>query len=161
MDEPVSKTRRKKEMHALQDLGEQLVALNAGQLEELELPENLHDAVIAAGKIKKFEARRRQMQYIGRLMREVDAAPIREQLEKWRGNLREHLVRLYLVERWHERLLADEAALAEFLQTYPQADSQRLRALIRNTQQEASVGKPPRNFRLLFDALQELIPDLR
>ncbi|HSS46566.1 MAG TPA: DUF615 domain-containing protein, partial [Burkholderiales bacterium] len=65
------------------------------------------------------------------------------------------------VERWRERLLADEAALAEFLQTYPQADSQRLRALIRNTQQEASVGKPPRNFRLLFDALQELIPDLR
>ena len=161
MDEPASKTRRKKEMHALQDLGEQLAALNAGQLEQLELPESLRDAVIAAGKIKKFEARRRQMQYIGRLMREVDVAPIRKQLEKWRGNLREHRARLRLVERWRERLLADDAGLAEFLQAYPQTDVQRLRILVRNTRHEADMGKPPRSFRALFQELQELIPETK
>jgi ribosome-associated protein len=159
MDELISKTRRKKEMHALQDLGEELVALNPGQLAELELPDTLYDAVIEAGKIKKFEARRRQMQYIGRLMREVDPAPIRDKLEKWRGNSRRHRARLQLVERWRERLLANESAIMEFLQTYPQADEKHLRILIRNTQHEAATGKPPRSFRALFHKLQELIPE--
>lgn len=157
MDEPVSKTRRKKEMHALQALGEHLVALKSAQLQQLELPDKLYDALIAAGKIKTFEARRRHMQYIGRLMREVDAAPLRQQLEKWRGNAREHQARLRLVERWRERLLADEAGLAEFQQAYPQTNVQRLRILVRNTRHEAAEGKPPRNLRALFQELQERI----
>ncbi|MGH8744576.1 MAG: ribosome biogenesis factor YjgA, partial [Burkholderiales bacterium] len=134
-----------------------LVALKSAQLQQLELPDKLYDALIAAGKIKTFEARRRHMQYIGRLMREVDAAPLRQQLEKWRGNAREHQARLRLVERWRERLLADEAGLAEFLQAYPQTDAQRLRILVRNTRHEAASGKPPRNLRALFQELQDRI----
>lgn len=73
-----SKTRRKQEMHALQDIGEQLVELNSKQLAELDLPEALMDAIVEAKRLRKHEARRRQMQFIGKLMREVDTAPIRE-----------------------------------------------------------------------------------
>src|SRR6187455_2734613 len=78
-----SKTRRKQEMHALQDIGEQLVQLDLKRLTELALPETLTDAILEARRIHKHEARRRQMQYIGKLMRDVDAAPILEKFDLW------------------------------------------------------------------------------
>ena len=158
MDQPISKTQRKKNMHALQYLGEQLVTLNPALLEQLDLSEKLRDAVIEARKLKKFEARRRQMQYIGRLMREIDAAPIRQKLDSVLSPQNQHQAWLNLIERWRKRLLADEAALAELIQVHPQADSQRLHLLVWNTQSEASLGKPPKSFRALFQELQELIP---
>ena len=158
MDQPISKTQRKKNMHALQVLGEQLVVLNPALLEQLDLAEKLRDAIIEVRKLKKFEARRRQMQYIGRLMREIDAAPIRQKLGSILGPQKQHQAWLNLIERWRERLLADETAFAEFLRTYPQADSQRLRLLVRNIQHEEAISKPPKNFRALFKELQELIP---
>ncbi|MFI4922698.1 MAG: ribosome biogenesis factor YjgA, partial [Burkholderiales bacterium] len=149
---------RKKNMHALQYLGEQLVTLNPALLEQLDLSEKLRDAVIDARKMKKNEARRRQMQYIGRLMREVDAASIRQKLDSIMGPQLQHQAWLNLIERWRERLLADEAAIAEFLRAYPQAESQRLLLLVRNIQHEEVIGKPSKNFRALFKELQELIP---
>jgi ribosome-associated protein len=99
MDQAISKTLRKKNMHALQRLGEQLVALNPAQLEQLGLAEKLRDAVIEARKLKKNEARRRQMQYIGRLMREK-AAPIRQKLDSLLGPQKQHQAWLTLIERW-------------------------------------------------------------
>ena len=161
MDQPISTTQRKKNMHALQYLGEQLVTLNPALLEQLDLAEKLRDAIIEARKMNKNEARRRQMQYIGRLMREIDAAPIRQKLDGILGPQKQHQAWLILIERWRERLLADEAALAEFLRTYPQADSQRLLLLVRNIQHEEAIGKPPKSFRTLFQELQELIPQPR
>ena len=93
-DEPTSKTRKKKDMLALQKLGVQLVELNEQQLESMQLPEALLEAVQEARRLTKHEARRRQMQYIGRLMRDLDAAPIRDRLEKWLGQGREHTAQL-------------------------------------------------------------------
>ena len=84
--EYISKTRKKKEAHGLQQLGEQLVALNPGQLEAMDLPEELLEAVQAAQKIKRHGARRRQMQYIGALMRQVDPQPIESALQRIRFN---------------------------------------------------------------------------
>jgi ribosome-associated protein len=81
MDQPISKTQRKKNMHALQHLGERLAALNPAQLEQFDLAEKLREAIVEARKLKTFEARRRQMQYIGRLMREIDAEAIRQKLD--------------------------------------------------------------------------------
>jgi ribosome-associated protein len=79
-DELTSKSRKKRDMHALQDLGVKLVELNEQQLETMQLPESLLAAVQDARRLTKHEARRRQMQYIGRLMRDLDAAPIRDRL---------------------------------------------------------------------------------
>lgn len=154
-----SKTRRKHAMHALQDLGEQLVTLDAKQITELALPETLIDAIIEAKRMTKHGARRRQLQYIGKLMRDVDAAPIQEKIDAWRSTSVHHTAWLHLLERWRERLLTDETAFTEFGQHYPHADLQRLRTLVRNTHKEKIAGSSPKNFRALFQELRLVIPE--
>lgn len=155
-DEPISKTRRKKDMLELQDLGAQLVELNEQQLELMQLPESLREAVREARRLSKHEARRRQLQYIGRLMRDIDAAPIRERLEEWRGQGREHTAQLHALERWRDELLAADPALARFLNEHPTADSQKLRTLIRNARREQSAALPPKSYRELFRVLRDI-----
>ena len=156
---PTSKTRRKKDMLALQDLGVQLVELNEQQLAGMELPESLLDAVLEARRLTRHEARRRQMQYIGRLMRDIDAAPIRARLEQWRGQGREHTAQLHAIERWRDALLAADPALARFLDEHPAADSQKLRSLIRNARREQAASLPPKSYRELFRILRETIAE--
>lgn len=156
---PPSKTQRKKQMTALQDLGAELIELSEQQLAQIGLPDNLHDAVIAARQVNKFEARRRQLQYIGKLMRTVDAGPIRAQLDIWKATSREHISWLHQIERWRERLLADEAALQELAGECPHADIQQLRTLIRNTLREREMHKPPKSYRALFQSLREILAE--
>ena len=155
-EETVSKTRKKKDMLALQDLGAQLVGLNAEQLQSMRLPDALLEAVQEAQRLSKHEARRRQMQYIGRLMRDIDAAPIRDRLEQWQGQGREQTAQLHALERWREELLAGDPALAHFLHEYPGADSQKLRNLIRNARREQNAALPPRSYRELFRVLRDI-----
>jgi ribosome-associated protein len=153
----ISKTQRKREMQALQDLGEELVALGTDRLAELDLPTRLLDAVLQAKRISKFGALRRQMQYVGRLMREFDADAIHSQLDVWKGSSVAEIARLHSIERWRARLIGDDLALGELLDQFPHADVQRLRALIRNVKREAGAKKPPRSFRELFQELREII----
>ena len=153
----LSKTQRKKDMHALQEIGERLVELDQQKLSELNLPEILIDAINLARIKQKHGAHRRQMQYIGKLMRNIDVLPIQEKLESWQETSLFHTARLHQLEYWRERLLTDEHALNEFAQKYPAADLQRLRLLIRNAQKEKASEKSPKNFRLLFQALRATI----
>jgi ribosome-associated protein len=152
-----SKTRIKKQMHALQALGERLVTLNPDQLRAVGLPEHLHEAVLDAQRIPGRESRRRQMQYIGRLMRDVDPEPIREKIAAWDGVSSEHAAKLHGIERWRERLLDEEAAFEEFLREHPGADSQRLRSLIRNARAEREAAQPPKSYRELFRLLRDIL----
>lgn len=154
-----SKTRRKHAMHALQDLGEQLVTLDTKQIAEFDLPEILVDAILEAKRITKHGARRRQLQYIGKLMREIDTVPIQEKINAWQSSSIHHTAWLHLLERWRERLLTDETAFTEFGQHYPHADLQHLRTLVRNTIKEKLAGKPAKNFRTLFHELRTIIPE--
>ncbi|MEK6594047.1 MAG: ribosome biogenesis factor YjgA [Pseudomonadota bacterium] len=156
-----SKTQRKKQMTDLQDLGAELVELNEERLASLALPESLLDAVMEARRMTKFEARRRQLQYVGKLMRHVDSGPIRARLDSWQSVSREHIALLHRIERWRERLLAEDAAFAQFVSEYPQADAQQLRALVRNTQRERETGKPPKNYRAMFQLLREVMEKAR
>jgi ribosome-associated protein len=156
-EEIVSKTQRKQAMHALQDLGQALVKLSPQQLGQLHLPDPLAEAVNEAKRLKKHEAVRRQMQYIGRLMRQVDAAPIQAQMDAWRGESAQDTARLHQLERWRERLLADDDALTEFAGERPGIDTQELRNLIRNARKETELGKPPKNTRALFRALRDIM----
>ena len=155
-----SKTQRKNAMHELQDIGEQLVELNNDKLMQLNLSESLFDAVLEAKRIgiNKHEGRRRQMQYIGKLMRDIDATAIRNQLAEWGGESRQHTAWIHLLEHWRERLLADESAFTELAQEYPAADVQHLRTLVRNAHKEKLANKAPRNFRQVFQELRELVP---
>jgi len=156
---PPSKTKIKKQMLDLQDLGEQLVGLSTEKLKELDLPERLYDAVYEYKRINKFGAQRRQMQYIGRLMRDVEPAPIVAKLEAWSGKSQKHIAWLHQVERWRDRLLEDEAALTELLADHPAADAQRLRTLIRNAVKEKEQMKPPKCYREIFQVLRDMMPE--
>jgi len=153
-EEGPSKSQRKRDMHALQGLGEALVELNDERLVSLDLPESLRDAVIKARKITRHEARRRQMQYIGKLMRDIDAEPIRARLAEWAGQSARQVGRHKGLERWRERLLDDDDALTEYAHKHPGIDLQALRALIREARRERAAAQPPRRYRELFRFLQ-------
>jgi len=152
-----SKTQLKKQMHELQALGERLVSLNADQLDTIVLPEDLRAAVDQARRIPGRDSRRRHMQYIGRLMREVDPEPIREKLAAWDGLSGAHAAKLHEIERWRNRLLDDDAAVEELLRGRAGADSQRLRALIRNARAERGTARPPKSYRELFRLLRDIL----
>jgi len=154
--EIVSKTRKKREMHELQALGAALVRLSDSQLEIIEIPEKLLAALLEAKRIKSHEAKRRQMQYIGRLMRDVDPAPIRSRLAELEGSSAQATARHRRLEAWRSRLIGDDEALTAFAAEHPGADLQALRSLIRNARKEASLGKPPRAYRELFRVLKDI-----
>jgi ribosome-associated protein len=155
-EEPVSKTQRKKEMHALQALGVALVELGDAQLDALELPEALDSAIRAARRIKSHEGKRRQLQYIGRLMRDVDPLPIRAQLDALAGQSAEAAARHRRLEALRGRLIDDDGALTDYVASHPGADLQALRTLIRNARREQQEGRTPRAYRELFRLLKAL-----
>lgn len=154
-----SKTRRKKEMHELQVLGEQLVELNPEQLAHMALPEDLREAVLDARRIPGREARRRHLQYIGRLMRGVDPAPIRDGLEIVGGRSREQVARQHAIERWRERLLAEDGALQEFAAGFGVRELEALRGLVTEARRERQEGRAPRRYRELYQAIREILQD--
>ena len=150
-----SKTKRKQAMTSLQKLGAEIVTLKQSQIEQLNLPESLLDAVLEAKRLKQHEAVRRQMQFIGKIMRGVDAAPIQDQMDAWNGVNQQEATRLHRLEYWRDRLLAEDAALSEYLNAHPGCDAQQLRTLIRNTRKEQAANRPLANFRALFRWLRE------
>jgi len=152
-----SKTRRKQAMHGLQDLGEALVALDPRRLKEMELPERLIDAVVQARGIRAHEGRRRQMQFIGKLMRDIDPLPIRAALERWARGPQQENARFAAVERWRDRLLIDPAALDAFVGTYRLSDRRELESLIRDANLERARGGPPHHYRELFRRIKAAV----
>ena len=156
-----SKTRRKQVMHDLQDLGAALLALDPSKLAELDLPERLADAIALARTIRKHEARRRQLQFIGRLMRDIDPAPVAAALSRWSQGCVAEKARFAAVEGWRERLLADDAALAELLHAFPAVDRSRIAALVDAARRERASGTTPRQFRELFRQLQATLATAR
>jgi len=143
-------------MHELQALGVELVELSDGALAGIRMPDELRDAVLEARRIKAHEGRRRQIQYIGRLMRDIDPAPLREQLDALTGQSAAEAARHRRLEALREKLLADDLALTDYVARHPSADLQELRTLIRNARREQKEGKPPRAFRELFRLLKSL-----
>ncbi|MFN4148948.1 MAG: ribosome biogenesis factor YjgA [Rhodocyclaceae bacterium] len=154
--EKPSKSAVKRAMSELQALGEELVALSIDQLKKIDLPEELFEAVRDAQRFTQHEAHRRQLQYIGRLMRNLDAAPIRAALDDIKGVSAAASARLHALERLRARFLADEKVIEEIAAVHPAADLQRLRQLRRNALKEQETGRPPRAFRELFRTLREL-----
>jgi Uncharacterized protein conserved in bacteria len=152
-----SKSQRKREVEALQKLGEELVRLPESQFAALPLPEQLRDAVEQARHIGSHGALKRQRQYIGRLMRETDTHSIRLKLDELRGTDKAARARFRQLERWRDRLIAEgDAALGEFLTQYPRADHPHLRRLMRGAARDTAAGRSPRRARELFRYLQTL-----
>jgi len=152
-----SKTARKKAMHDLQAMGEALVELDPARIAALDLPERLVDAIAAARTITKHEGRRRQLQYIGRLMREIDSEPLKATLAQWARGPAAERARFAEVERWRERVLAETDALADFVNAYPAADRASLARLVADAHAERARGAPARRFRELFRELKLIV----
>ncbi|ANQ85956.1 ribosome biogenesis factor YjgA [Azoarcus olearius] len=154
--EPPSKSSRKRAMHALQDLGQQLVDLSVERLRKVPMPEELFDAVRDAQRFTSHEARRRQMQYIGKLMRNVDPEPIQAQLDVFNGVSAAEVARQHRLEKLRADFIEDEKVLEHIANTWPQADLQHLRTLRRNALKERDNNKPPKSFREIFRVLRDL-----
>jgi ribosome-associated protein len=159
-DRAPSKSQRKRESHELQRLGAALAELTEERLAPLALPEGLHDALAEYRRTRSHEGRRRQLQYVGKLMREVDPAPLREAVAAARLGSARDTLRLHEAERWRDALLADDAALTEWQQAQPRSDAQRLRSLLRAARREAALPaeqRNPRPYRELYRFIRETL----
>ncbi|MFZ7344576.1 ribosome biogenesis factor YjgA [Avibacterium volantium] len=152
----VSKSEIKRDAEALKQLGEKLVNLTKTNLEKIPLEENILDAIALAQRLQK-EAKRRQLQYIGKLLRQVDAEPIQEALDKIENKHNHQQALLHKLELLRDELIAKgDEALSNVLNDYPDADRQHLRNLIRAAQKEKAQNKPPKAYREIFQYLKEL-----
>lgn len=159
-----SRTELKKESTELQKLGEALLTLRADLLAGLDLPENLRTALDEVRRISNFEGRRRQMQYVGKLMRALEAETlqaIRDALEQQRSGSAQQALALHAAEKWRDDLIASDDALQPWLQAHPDTDVQQLRTLIRQarkdgapSQDEVSRGQAPRRGRAYREIFQ-------
>ena len=142
-DVDLSRTDLKKHSEHLQSLGEQLLTLRKGLMDKLGLPDRLLEAIAEAKRITNFEGKRRQMQFIGKLMRKLDEATVQSIEEaltvQHQGSAKDTL-RLHLAEQWRDRLIADDEALKEWLALDLDADLQRLRTLIRQARKDAQAS---------------------
>lgn len=158
--EAPSKTKAKQHSHALQKLGLALCELPESRLEALKLPERLHDAIDEYRRTRTHEGRRRQLQYVGKLMRDVDEVPLREAVaEASLGSARDTLL-LHRAEAWRDRLIADDDALTQWLDTHADCDAQRLRSLVRAARREAALPPERRNLRSYRELFQFVRPAL-
>ena len=146
-------------MHELQDLGAALVALDPARLASINLPEQLSEAIRFARTLRSHEARRRQMQYIGRLMRNVDDAPIRDALARAAVGPARERARFARVERWRERILDEPGGLEAFVDAHPAASRERLAALAAAAREERARHARPHRYRALFRELDRLLAD--
>ena len=166
-----SRTELKRSSTELQKIGEDLLTLRAAFMDRLALPEKLGDAIAQAKHITNFEGKRRQMQFIGKLMRQLDEPTldqVRAALAEQHSGSASETMALHQSEQWRTRLIDEEGAFAQWLALYARTDSQQLRALVRQARKDAVPGKPgeaPRHgkaYRELFQLVREqmtLIPD--
>ncbi len=155
----ISKSQKKRDMLALQGVGETLVALSVDVIGKLDLPEELRDAVLDAKRIppSKHGGFKRQMQYIGRLMREVDADAIITQLAAQKAPSQKQTAQHHLAERWRDRMLADATAVAAFAREFPDADAVLLEKYLNAAKDDQVKQRPPKHFRLLYQTLHKQI----
>jgi ribosome-associated protein len=155
--EEKSRTRLKEDMKSLQLLGETIVKLPVDRINKIDMPDVLREAVLLARTLTKHEARRRQMQYIGTLMRKIDAEPIRRFVGDINRGSKNESRKFHKLEKLRDDLInGKEGAMEQVLEIYPGVDRQHLRQLVRNVVKEKEKEQPPKASRALFRYLKEL-----
>lgn len=152
----VSKSELKRDSHALTALGRELVELPQNKLDKIPLDDNLLDAINLARRIKERGGRKRQIQFIGKLLRKIEADPIIAAMDALKTEHLQENAKHHRLEQWRDKLIEEgDAALGQLLAENPAADRQHLRQLLRNAQREKTQGKPPKSARELFKYLRE------
>jgi ribosome-associated protein len=157
IDRP-SKSALKREAHELQHLGDQLAALPADRLAAIPMDEALRDAIHALQRTRSHEGKRRQRQYVGKLMRHADAEPLREAVAAVKLGSAKETLNLHRIEAWRAELAADDAALTRFVQAHPGCEVQPLRSLIRQARKEAALPPEQRHGRAWRELFQYIKP---
>jgi ribosome-associated protein len=154
-----SKSELKRQSNELQKLGEQLIDAPRDRVKRVQMPEEVRDAILMCQTITNHEGRRRQLQYVGKMMRTLDeeeVAVIQRTIESWKGASKAETAALHALERRRDKLLSDDKALTQLLEEHPQLDVQQLRTLIRNARKEQAENKPPKAYREIFQILKDL-----
>jgi len=154
-----SKSERKRQSNALQDLGETLVNAPRDRVKKVPMPEDVLEAILDCQSITNHEGRRRQIQFVGKKMRTLDeeeVAVIQQAVDSWKGASKAETAAMHALERRREKLLADDQALTTLLGEHPELDVQQLRTLIRNARKEQAENKPPKAYREIFQILKQL-----
>lgn len=157
-----SKSQLKREMTALQKLGEILVNAARDRVKRIPMPEDVQEAILFCQQISDHEGRRRQLQYVGKKMRtltEEEVSVIQIAVDGWRGTSRAEAAALHAVERQRDRLLADDNVITELRARHPEIDVQHLRTLVRNARKEQAEKKLPKAYREIFQLLKSLQAD--
>jgi ribosome-associated protein len=165
-----SRTELKKESAELQKLGEALLTLRGDLYERLDLPESLHTGLEELKRITNFEGRRRQSQYVGKLMRQLEPETlqaVRDALEEQRSGSAQQTLALHAAEKWRDDLIASDDAVQAWIAAHPDTDTQQLRALVRQarkdaapTRDEVSRGEAPRRsraYREIFQIVRDIL----
>jgi len=153
----ISKSQRKRDAKVPKSLASELIRLSSSQLARVPLEDSIREAVNEARQIRAHVAGKRQLQFIAKQLRRIDATPIRESIDGFQNKARQLTVRQHRVENWRDFLLeSGDTALGKLLQQRHEADGQAIRQLIRNAQREASRGKPPASARTLFRLLRDM-----
>ena len=156
-----SKTQLKQQSHELQTLGVAVAALSAERLAGIDMPEPLRDAIQQFSRTRSHEGRRRQMQYVGKLMRKADEAALREAVAAATVGTAKETLALHETELWRDDLIADDAALTRWLQAHPDTDTQQLRSLVRAARRDAAgLAEEARQLRSYRELVQFLKPML-
>jgi len=160
-EEIISKSQRKRDATAAQDLGKNILSLSQDAQNSIALPETLEKALNDARRIKKNSALKRQLQYIGKLMRSIDLEPIQAQYLKLTNHYDKDIKKLHHLEKWRDRLLLEgDKALEDLLHEKPNADRQHLRQLVRQSTKESKLKKPPKSAREIFKYLKTLFEEV-
>ncbi|TLF49634.1 DUF615 domain-containing protein [Halomonas urmiana] len=155
-DERPSKSQLKREMQSLQQLGEQIIAMSDAQRARFPLSDDLLAAVEETGRIKAREARRRHMQYVGKLMRGEDLEGIQAVFDEIENEKLRRDHAFHRLEKWRDRLIDEgDDTVEAFLVEFPDVERQALRQLIRNARRERDQGKPPTSARRLFKLIRD------
>lgn len=154
-----SKSEMKRQVDALQKLGEALVNEPRDRVKRVPMPEDVRDAILECQTITNHEGRRRQMQFVGKKMRtldEAEIAAIQQTIDGWKGASKSDTAAMHALERRRDKLLADDKALTVLLSENPELDVQHLRTLIRNARKEQAENKPPKAYREIFQILKQV-----
>ena len=154
-----SKSELKRQMTALQKLGQELIDSPRDRVKRVPMPDDVRDSILECQLIKDHEGRRRQLQYVGKKMRSLEPAEleaIQRTIDSWRGASKAETATMHSFEKKRDKLLSDDKALTELLEQHPELDVQHLRTLIRNARKEQAENKPPKAYREIFQILKQL-----
>lgn len=151
-----SKSMLKRIQLELQDLGKEMTKLSTEQLQKVGLPEDVYVEIVEFRRMKSFGAQRRQLQLIGKKMRDMDPAAVREAIDRATGESKAAVALHHRCERLRDQMLEDDGAVKKFIDEHPEIDIQALRQMVRAARKEREQQKPPKNYRALYQLLHDL-----